>query len=196
MSCNATGSSQETAADGEPCLIARLVERIADLERRLFESELDDAPAEGDWWQGLVSNVWQTLAPPAASKCAPAPVRRAHPCIELKCQRHVPCCRAAEELTDLTAALDAALLSRKAALQVRPHAHSRPRLALPCFSARTRAMCRASDTQPPRRMPPAATPQGNSAGVPGRAAGGAQGARAGGAVRRAAGLPRRAWRAE
>lgn len=163
MNCTATGSSQETAADGEPCLVARLVQRIADLERRLFESELGDAPAESDWWQGLVSNVWQTLAPPAASKCAPAPVRRSQACSELTSQRHVPCCRAAEELTDLTAALDAALLSRKAALQVRPRAHSPPP---PHYHVPARALVPCVERQSPnhhaasrRRQHPRATLQ-------------------------------------
>jgi hypothetical protein len=33
-----------------PNLTARLVQRIAELESRLFESEFDDSPVEADWW--------------------------------------------------------------------------------------------------------------------------------------------------
>jgi hypothetical protein len=33
-----------------PNLTARLVQRIAELESRIFESEFDDSPVEADWW--------------------------------------------------------------------------------------------------------------------------------------------------
>jgi hypothetical protein len=52
------------ASEGEDelSLTVRLVQRIADLERRLFESEFDDSPVVADWWlerplKGLVSAV-------------------------------------------------------------------------------------------------------------------------------------------
>ena len=73
-------SPSQQPAEEDHRLIARLVERIADLEVRVYELDDDDCCAKGDEWEWLdqtvlgkslvnvwqlPGNVWQAIAPPS-----------------------------------------------------------------------------------------------------------------------------------
>lgn len=63
----------ELRDEDTPALVARLVERIAALENKLYEPEFDESCDADDeaWWGGESvlargwASVWQTLAPPS-----------------------------------------------------------------------------------------------------------------------------------